>query len=305
MNVFITGASGIIGKKLLLRLEREGYQLSILVRKKENELVDNPSVKIFVGDILDTQILEAATKDIDAIIHLAGITHTNNFQLYYNINTQGTKNLIKACEKNRIKKFIYISSRAVGAEGGAYAHSKLLAEEEVKKSSIPWVILRPGEVYGAGEKEAVSRLIRIIQKNRFVPILGDGNYKLSPVYIDDVIEAVVASIDEKIINATYTICGPREVTYNELVDIILNYLHMKKIKICIPIFFLQCIAWIFYIMKKDVFVRDQIPRLLSQKSSDISAAARDLHFHPKSIEEGLRLLIKRNGGDLSNSLETP
>lgn len=144
MNVFITGASGIIGKKLLLRLEREGYQLSILVRKRENELVDNPSIKIYVGDLLDAASLETATRGVDVAIHLAGITHTNNFQLYYNINTQGTKNLIKACEKNRIKKFIYISSRAASTEGGAYAHSKLLAEEEVKKSTLPWVILRPG-----------------------------------------------------------------------------------------------------------------------------------------------------------------
>jgi len=294
MNIFITGSSGVIGKKLLSRLKKDGHQLSILVRKKENEPADNSSVKIFVGDLMDSSSLETATRGIDAVIHLAGITHTNNFQLYYDINANGTKNLIEACEKNRVKKFIYISSRAANAEGGAYARSKLLAEEEVKKSSIPWIILRPGEVYGAGEKEAVSRLMRIIQKNTFIPILGNGNYQLSPVYVDDVIEAIAASMNEKVVNKTYTICGPREVTYNELVDIISNQLHVKKIKIRIPIFSLQCLAWIFYIIKKDIFVRDQIPRLLSEKPSDISEAVRDLHFHPKSIEEGFGLITSKN-----------
>ena len=187
-HILITGAMGMIGRKLLEKLIREEYKISVLVKyEKEKELFKNFSLDFRVGNLLDKEGLYAITSGIDAVIHLAGITHTNTTKLYYQVNTEGTKNLLEACEKNHVKRFIFISSRTASVEGGAYAYSKLLAEEEVKKSSIPWVILRLGEVYGAGEKEAISRLVRTIQEGYFVPIIGNGKYGVCPVYIDDVI----------------------------------------------------------------------------------------------------------------------
>ena len=224
MKILITGGEGNIGKRLVPKLMELKHTITLLLR--QNKLSSGRLVKIVKGDLLNQESLLKATENIDLTVHLAGITHTNNQKLYYDINTKGTKNLITACQKNKVKKFIYISSRAASIDGGAYAHSKLLAEEEVRKSSMDWIILRVAEVYGASEKEVITRLIKTIKKSFFIPIVGNGEYLLAPVYVDDVIFAIISSINSRLSQKIYTIAGPEEMTYNTLVDKILNFLQI-------------------------------------------------------------------------------
>lgn len=298
MRILVTGAGGIIGTKLVDTLRKLNYHVTLLVREKRTKRVNDPSDYV-IGDILHADSLYKATENIDCVIHLAGITHTNNTQLYYDVNTKGTKNLIKACTKNKIKRFIYISTRAASLDGGAYAHSKLLAEKVVKRSLVDWIILRLAEVYGAGEKESIARLVKTIQKSYFVPILGDGQYTLAPVYVEDVISAIIISIQTNISKKIYTIAGPVEITYNQLVDTVLRRLRVKRIKIYIPVLFLRIASLLLPLFNIHTFVRDQIPRLLCKKSSEIKEASRDLHFFPIKFEIGLEILL----GSLSANAE--
>jgi len=288
MFILITGATGQIGEKLISALKNSEHKIRILSRNSQNNLKDN-KIESVIGDLKNLKSLEKATINIDTIIHLAAITHTNDQKLYYHINTEGTKNLLTAAEKNKVKNFIYISSRTAGIEGGAYAHSKLLAEELVKKSSLNWVILRPSEVYGANDKEAISKLINIIKKNPIIPIIGDGKYCLNPVHIDDLIQTISIIVNKNIYSRkTYIIAGPKEISYNDLVDKLAKKLKVKIIKIHIPIFFARLIAYLFFLFKKDILVRDQVPRLLSKKPGGIEEARKDLGFKPRNLEAGLK-----------------
>ena len=292
MRILVTGGEGNIGKRLVPKLMELKHTITLLLR--QNKLSSGRLVKIVKGDLLNQESLLKATENIDLAVHLAGITHTNNQKLYYDINTKGTKNLIAACQKNKVKKIIYISSRTAGVDGGAYAHSKLLAEGEIKKSSMDWIILRVAEVYGAGEKEAITRLVKTVQNSFFVPIIGNGEYKLAPVFIDDVVSAIISSVKTKFSKKTYIVAGPDELTYNELVDKILSYSKLKRIKIHIPVLFLKIITFVFFIFKKDILVRDQIPRLISKKPSDIKDAHQDLHFSPITFEQGLKVILRNS-----------
>lgn len=289
MKILITGATGKIGQRLTEQIKNLGHEIVVLVMENEARRVQGASVSVVVGNLLDKESLYKATENIDVVVHLAGITHTNNQKWYYDVNVGGTKNLLEASQKNQVKKFIFISSRTASVQGGAYAHSKLLAEEEVKKSMLPWIILRLSEVYGAGEKEAIARLARTIQKSKIVPIIGSGEYRLCPVYVDDVVSAIVSALENKSINKKiYTIAGPKDLSYNELADMLVAYFRVKRIKIHVPIFFVRFFAWIFYILKKNIIVRDQVSRLLCEKPSDISEARNDLDFQPRSFEEGIK-----------------
>lgn len=292
MKILITGASGIIGKKLIDSIKPSGHSIVILIRESERGQIQDQPVRFVIGDLLDKGSLDKATENIDVVVHMAGITHTNNTALYYSINTDGTKNLLESCAKNNVKRFIYISSRTASADGGAYAHSKLLAEAEVKKFFHEWVILRPAEVYGAGDKEAIAKLIRTIRKAKFIPIVGNGSYTLCPVHINDVIDAVIKTIkNPQADKKTYVIGGTDEYSLNEIIDIISKQLHINKIKVHIPIFLVQALAYAVSLCKKDFIVRDQVPRLLCKKSSDINPARKDLGFSPISFEEGIKKIV--------------
>ena len=291
MRILVTGASGAIGKKLIYKLKRlPKYKITVLSRLSESD--DSHSVNHLVGDLTNLDDLYQATLNIDIVLHLAGITHTNEQNLYYSINFDGTKNLVKACQKNKIKKFIFLSSRTASYEGGAYAKSKLLAEKEVEKSGLDWVILKPAEVYGAAESDVVYRLIKLVRQSNYVPVIGHGRYLLSPVFIDDVVDAILKTIQQdNAIGKKYILAGPEEFSYTEMIDRLSIFFNVKRVKVYVPLFLIKFLAFIFFIFKKDDFVRDQVPRLICKKSADIFLAQHDLGFNPRNFETGINSLL--------------
>ncbi len=133
MKILITGANGGIGKILIKKLIKAGFNDLTVLSRGKSKFEETKKFKVKIGDLDNFNSLDKALKNIDIIIHLAGITHTKKTKKYFQINTEGTKNLLQAAEKNFVKKFIFISSRAASEKGGAYAYSKFLAEQMVKK----------------------------------------------------------------------------------------------------------------------------------------------------------------------------
>lgn len=297
MNVLITGGTGAIGKKLIGRLKDYHYYLRILSR--DNQVCHLEGVECVSGDLRDTLSLNQAVKWADVVIHLAGVTHTNNQSLYYRINTEGTKNLISACEKNGIKNFLFMSSRTASPSGGAYAHSKFLAEQALKSSTLNWVILQPAEVYGASNNEAIARLINFMKRTKLAPVLIGDQYRLCPLYVDDVVAAIVAILQKNSYpKKIYVLAGPEELTYNQLVDRLKIILGLTVVKIPIPFFLLKITTTIFNFLKINFLAKDQTARLVVVKPSDYELARRDLGFSPRSLEAGIPLLKLQNYGNI-------
>ncbi|VAX29025.1 hypothetical protein MNBD_NITROSPINAE05-960, partial [hydrothermal vent metagenome] len=192
MNILLTGASGGFGKRLIPALmAREKGNLRVLKHRAPVELPGSEQVS---GELGDLDSLMTATSGIDTVIHLAALTHSPDRENYFEVNARGTKNLITACVRNKVTRFLYMSSGAAHPEGGAYSESKLQAENIVKESGLQWTILRPREVYGTGGKEGVNQLIRWVRKWPVIPVVGNGCYAMSPVFLEDVISATVEAV---------------------------------------------------------------------------------------------------------------
>jgi NADH dehydrogenase len=295
MKILITGATGIIGSKIIKKLKLiKNCEIKILIRKKETCNFDK-TIGIIRGDLIDLNSLNKATKNIDIVLHLAGITHTNKNKSYYKINTTGTENLLKECEKNNVKKFIFISSRTAGLNGGAYAKSKYYAEKMAERYKQNWIILSLAEVYGAGEKDTIYKLLNFAKKWHFIPIMGNGEYLLSPVFVDDVVDTIINAIQNNNIHRKkYIITGPEELTYNEIINQLSSILNKRIYKIYLPIFIFKILAFIFFIFNKKIITRDQIPRLLCEKPFGINSAAKDLNFTQRSFKDGINIILKNN-----------
>lgn len=296
MNILITGANEIIGKRVIDSLKTDASnRIKILVNPGQKKELIGMELEMCIGDILDVPSLKQATEKVDLVIHLAEITYTNKPALYRQINAIGTKNLIHACQQNNVSNFILISSRVAGKKAGAYALSKFIAEEELKKSNLNWLILKLSEVYGGKKDGAITKIISLIKRNSRVPIIGSGDYLISPIYVDDVVQAIVAATKSirNLNHKTYIIAGPEEMTYNEVVEKISAKLNIKVRKLKLPIFAVNLLATIISIFKRDYIVKDQIPRLLKKKSADISEAVADLNFKPSNFDEGIKKMIAR------------
>jgi len=192
MRIFITGATGFIGKQLCKKFREDGHDLVCLNHEKT--------------DINDKDIdLQGA----EVVFHLAGLLGKWGVPEadYWKVNYEGTKNILEASKKAGIRNFIYLSTGGVSGPllnneladetypykpSNIYEKTKVEAEKEVLKYSNDFVVtsLRPEFVYGPEDKHVLGLFQAV--KNRF-PLFAGGKSKLHPTYIDDVIFCCLAS----------------------------------------------------------------------------------------------------------------
>ena len=258
--------------------------------EKGEKFCNSGEIINITGDLLFPGSYEAALRGIDTILHMAAVTHTNNVSKYYEVNSNTTLKLLEAAKAHGVRRFIFISTRAISEKGGHYSRSKAIAEGYVRKSGMDWVILRLGEVYGIFSKTGVDMLIRNIKRFPFVPVVGNGQYRLAPIHISDIISSIIAVIEAKDkVNKVYNITGPEGFTYNELVDKISNLEGLSRVKVHIPLALVRILSKMCArIPKCDFLAEDQLPRLLCKKDEDISPAAKDINFHPARLEETIK-----------------
>ena len=287
MRVFVTGASSGIGRRIVNALLIEGHEVICLSRQR-SFLVEKAVV--IQGDLQDPTSFSKYLENIDLVIHGAAITHTDNTKLYFKINFEATKGLVRLAEHHHAKRFLYISTRALGPDGGAYAASKFRAEECITSSQLSWVIFRPSEVYGTNKDEGIDALINLVLTNKIIPIIGRGQYKFAPVFVDDVVKATLNLIQRnEIVRKIYTICGPEVFTMKDFVSVLCQAYSLNRISLYVPVFLVKVAVRFKRILPLPVRVtRDQIDRLQISKDSDFSAARRDLGFCPIKFDTWLR-----------------
>lgn len=160
MTILITGATGLVGARLLPRLVEAGIDCRALVRDEATRIAGVSTVK---GDILDPASLVSAVQGVSAILHLAALLRTPDAAQIWKVNLEGSRNLIEAAEAHAQGcRFIMASTGLVYGSGGSqpsresdvadaklpYPASKLAAEEALRASALNWSIQRFGFVYG-------------------------------------------------------------------------------------------------------------------------------------------------------------
>ena len=292
MKILVTGATGGLGAPLCERLRAQGFELVLFTRKKSPpDGLAGSGAAIVTGDLADYGRCLAAMRGVHGVIHMAALTHSNDHAAYFRVNRDGTANLVRAAEEAGLPgRFLYVGTRACGLACGAYGASKLAAEEIVRESRLDWTIVRPGEIYGAAKGEAIAKVVESVTRAPVLLVPGDGSHKLAPVALDDVLGGVAAALTSpRAAKQTYVLAGPREYSYLELLREIMRVKGVKKPVLRLPLPFLRLAALCFALssVRRPPLVRDQIPRLICEKSSDIGPARRDLGYAPRELAQFL------------------
>src|SRR3989344_4193740 len=245
-TILVTGANGYVGKHLIPQLRKNNCSVRCLVRKKNDSYsyLRDHGCDVVYGDLRDKLSLYSISADIDIVIHLAAVTKSGDPSVR-EVNVTGTENLVDACKKNKIKRIVFLSSTAAAKVLDSYGKSKKLAEEVISKSNIPYTILRPSIIYSE-DSPMIKGIVKINKKIPFfTPIVGNGRYTINPVYINDVIFAIINVLNHKdTIGKTYTIVGPKNITFDNFIEIIHSNLGIKRKKIHIPFFLCYATVWI-------------------------------------------------------------
>ena len=267
-KIFITGASSELMAKFISFIKKDKYAIFCLSRNKKNK--KNTHIRWIKGDIQSPEEYKDIIKTCDIIIHAAAVTHSSGKQKYFDVNFAATKKLLDIALEYKIKKFIFISSRAAGFKSGAYGKSKILAEEYIKENFDNWLIFRPSEIFGGSKNEGIQKMIYDIKlkKNIVCPINIPS--KLYPIFIDDAARIMYNCTFEKPIkNKIITINGKIGFSYTELAKFTAENLRKKIRIIPIPKFIMFFLKIIIEILPVNTGISpDQINRLYSKKNTD-------------------------------------
>ena len=235
--ILVTGATGFVGRSIVRRLTSENIQFRILVRSQNyKDIFGALPFDVALGDVTDKNSLETATKNVDTIIHCVGILQERPPHItHQKIVIEGTINLVRTATSNHVTRIIYLSGLGTHSHAPSLYHqAKWAAEECIRRSPMEYVIFRPSVLFGK-EDEFLNKFIKISKFLPFIPILGDGKYKLQPVSIYNLIEAIVRSLSGEITkNKIIELGGPQRFEMNEIMDIMLHAAGMARFKFHIP-----------------------------------------------------------------------
>ncbi len=212
-KALITGATGFIGSHLLEILVEKKWDITCLVRPQSRTgAIEKMPVRIHRGQLDDEEVLERAVEDQDYIFHLAARIRPAPPEVYDKSNHRLTRDLANAClRKNpEVRRIVYISSISVGGPTppgklvdetqppnptSEYGRTKLKGEQALKEiwDKLPATIIRPPNVYGAGQQET-DILIKLIRK-RIVPLLKEEGKSTSLIYIKDLVRGILLAAE--------------------------------------------------------------------------------------------------------------
>ena len=144
--IALTGATGFVGQAVLDEAARRGQPVHALTRRPQNP---REGVSWIAGDLTDETALAELVQGADAVIHVAGLTSSQDAAAFTAANVTGTAALIAAAKAAKVKRFVFVSSLAAREPSlSAYGASKAAAEKLVEASGLDWTIVRPPGVYG-------------------------------------------------------------------------------------------------------------------------------------------------------------
>ena len=324
---FVTGATGLIGSHLVLRLAEEGIPVSALFRNengksevfnlfqfygKENLFSQVQWVK---GDVDDADDMFDLTEGMHTVFHCAAIVsyHRKEATRMLEVNINGTKNVVNACIENEVKHLIHVSSiSALGDSKGEvideetprdfndyhsnYSKGKYLSEQEVWRGiqeGLDATIVNPGVIFGPNNcTRSSGTMIARIEKG--LPALPAGGSGI--VSVLDVVEVMIRAAKQAPTNERYILCA-ENIRMSELFTKIADALHVKigktiakkwQIKL---VFYMEALVEIFT-GKRATITREIIRNYDEVKQFDGSKAARAFGFEYRntfsSIEDTIR-----------------
>jgi len=294
MKVLVTGASGLVGRRLVPHLLHCDMAITAFVRDPAQlGGLKGDRLTVAAGHIEDSAAVARAVAGCEAVVHLANASGVTNEARVYAVNVRGTEHVLAAARAAGVRRIVFTSTvSAVRERLGPYGRSKRRAEELVRASQIPFVVLRPSLVYGDCETGLVASLLRHLRALPIMPVIGDGQIQIDPLHVDDLCAVIDAClVRNDVVGHTYDVLGPDRVTLDDLLRRLASRLGVNRPLVHIPAAAALPVARLLgRIMTQPPLTVDNILGLTSRACVDPQPTARDFPLAWTSLDDGLRRL---------------
>ncbi|MEH0076516.1 complex I NDUFA9 subunit family protein [Pannonibacter sp. Pt2] len=275
--VTVFGASGFLGRHVVLALARRGYRIRAAVRRPD--LAEHLQPLGGVGQIMPVQAnlryrwsVDRAVEGADAVVNLVGILYQSGRQSFDAVQGFGPRAIAEAARAAGLNGIVHVS--AIGADAAspaAYARSKAAGEAGVLETLPDSVILRPSIVFGP-EDDFFNRFAAMARMSPVLPLVGGGVTKFQPVYVGDVANAVATAVDGGCKpGAIYELGGPEVKSFKECLELMLEITRRKRLLLPLPFGAAEMQARMLQLLPKPPLTVDQVRML--RVDNVVSAAA--------------------------------
>lgn len=263
-RILVTGGAGFIGSHLVDELVKDCYKVSVLDNLSTGSVenikqhLDNVKLHFLRGDVRDKRAVNEATKDVDAVFHLAAITSVpysiKSPNITHEVNVTGTTNLLEASLRDNVDRFIYVSTCAVYGEAeylpiderhptnpmSPYAESKLAAEQCCREFhelyGLKTTVLRIFNTYGLRQRNdnyggVIARFIERLRGGKPPVIYGNGEQTRDFVNVEDVVEAMRRVLSGgNAVGRTFNIATGVPTTINQLAQLLMQIVGAEGVR---------------------------------------------------------------------------
>jgi len=313
----VTGANGFIGSTLCRALLQRGDLVRGLVRATSDlALLEGVPIEQVRGDLDDLGSLVAATQDADIVYHLAAaVSDWGPLSYFRQANVQGTGNVLQAMWQNRVPRLVYVSSVAVHSFIDAqdmderspqlpttfpYSQTKREAEALVwrhcQEGRVAATIVRPGDLYGPGDRVVLLRLAGLLRAG-IMPYVAGGHKMGAFTYVENLVDGLIlAGASERAAGETYVITDGIKMTWREYFTGLTRALGYPEPRFSVSpaIACAAASALEFVYRSLGIRARPPITRYLATHMSNnfhfsIAKASREIGYQPRiGVEEALR-----------------
>jgi uncharacterized protein YbjT (DUF2867 family) len=293
--VCITGSTGFVGRHIARDLCSRGMKVRCLVRPTSDMTpLAGLDIETCQGDVTDVKSLEKALQRVKTVVHLVAVIRETREATFEKINLGGTQNLLQAAKKAGISRLVYMSN--LGAEPDQHLpllYSKWRAEEEVRNSGLDFVILHPSVIFGRGDG-FVSLLAGIIRRMPLAPVIGLGKARFQLISVEDVAACVAQAVKEtRLVNQAVPLGGPEHLSYEEIVDLIIERLKLRRPKVRIPVPMMQFMVWVGEKLGLRLpLTGAQLAMITRDNITSLDAVERVFGFKPISLGERIDGILR-------------
>jgi NADH dehydrogenase len=294
-KILVTGGTGFVGPKIVHALRAEERPVRALVRDpRRGATLEAWGCELVRGDMTDAESLRHAVEGCDAVVHLVAII-AGRPSAFERLMIQGTRDLVAAAREAGVGRFVLMSALGTSERSKdlvPYYRAKWAMEQAVSGSGIDSTIFRPSFVFGR-DGGILPMFVRQARYLPVIPIAGDGNRRLQPIWVEDVAQFFARSLSTpEAVGRTFDLGGPDTPTWNELFEAIKRALGTRRPTVHIPVGLLRANAAILERLPRPPVTRDQLTMLeFEDNVGDIRPAVGTFGIEPITLEEQLRRAV--------------
>jgi uncharacterized protein YbjT (DUF2867 family) len=240
-KVCVLGGTGFIGSALCAALTAAGTEVTVVTRHaaRAGHLSVLPGLRLQVGDAHDPALLARTFAGHDAVVNLVGILNESGRDGagFHRAHVELPAKVLRACRDTGVDRLLHMSSLGADATLGPshYLRSKGAAERLIRDEcgDVQWTIFQPSVVFGAGDS-FTNRFANLLQLLPVLP-LARPDARFAPVWVGDVVAAFMHALaDRATVGETFQLCGPRVLTFREIVGFVRDALALRRIVVGLP-----------------------------------------------------------------------